>query len=255
MPKVNKLPANPIQTVVLKNLDWDNEEKIWRTSDKRGQWSTFNDDQLNNGGKFKIKDELSVNINIMDVFDAEGGAEMQNITSKLLKRVESCDLEYLCLENQNITFDEYLKLTATKKIECLFMDMVDIRYADGTIVPFDRVLAEVPKLHKMVIQGDYTKESKFNSETAKKLSELPKFENLWVFELHDISDAFNVDDFCNFILKHKAQKVDYDLHLDDMIDEDYETKFHAAMNKIIEEWDGEHKISIMVNGDEYPFEC
>uniref|UniRef100_A0AC35FNG3 Uncharacterized protein n=1 Tax=Panagrolaimus sp. PS1159 TaxID=55785 RepID=A0AC35FNG3_9BILA len=107
----------------------------------------------------------------------------------------------------------------------------------------------------MVIKGDYFNESKFNAETAKKLFQLPEFEKLWIFELDDIKAVFNINDFCNFIMKHKAQKVDYYLHLVCSIDDDYEKKFHAAMNKIIEEWNGKHKILIMVNGLEYPFKC
>uniref|UniRef100_A0AC35FTI6 Uncharacterized protein n=1 Tax=Panagrolaimus sp. PS1159 TaxID=55785 RepID=A0AC35FTI6_9BILA len=178
------------------------------------------------------------------------------ITSELLKRIESCDINDLSLANQNITFFEYLKLVSSKKINELFLDFVKIIYEDGTAVPLDRILAQVPTLNRLVVKGDFYDDSKFNSETAKKLSELPKFENLWVFELHDISDAFNVDDFCNFILKHKSQKVEYYLYLRyPSTKHEYTRKFYAAMNKIIEEWNGKFEILIMINGLEYPFEC
>uniref|UniRef100_A0AC34GDW9 Uncharacterized protein n=1 Tax=Panagrolaimus sp. ES5 TaxID=591445 RepID=A0AC34GDW9_9BILA len=137
----------------------------------------------------------------MDMFsDDYDDEEVENITSSLLKKVESCDITYLALAQQNITFNEYLKLTATKKVEDLFFDFVKITDENGIVVSLDRIMARLPNVHNLVIKGGYRGESIFTADSAKKLVELPRFEKLWALELNEITSDFNVDDFCDFIL-------------------------------------------------------
>uniref|UniRef100_A0AC34GHY4 Uncharacterized protein n=1 Tax=Panagrolaimus sp. ES5 TaxID=591445 RepID=A0AC34GHY4_9BILA len=156
MPKVKKdkkastTSSSSTGPILLKDLQWDNRKKLWRTSDRRRQWSSFKDKQLNNGGTYRLKGDLSVKIPLPDLFsDDLYDPGTSNITSLLLHRIQSCDLETLHLENQNITFNEYLKLTASKNISMLFFDFVKITDEDGTVVSVDRIMAQLPKIRRI----------------------------------------------------------------------------------------------------------
>uniref|UniRef100_A0AC34GAH7 Uncharacterized protein n=1 Tax=Panagrolaimus sp. ES5 TaxID=591445 RepID=A0AC34GAH7_9BILA len=175
------------------------------------------------------------------------------ITSSLLQRVEKCDIECINLANQQITFNEYLKLTSSKKVTVLILDGVKIIDDDGIVVSLDRILAKLPKLNKLSLKCNTFNESIFPPKIAQKLVQLPVFKKLGLFALHNITTALNIGDFCAFILKHRFQKVKYHFHMDASVPNDYRKKFYAAMNKIIDEWQGNHELVITVNGLEYPF--
>uniref|UniRef100_A0A914Y9T8 Maturase K n=1 Tax=Panagrolaimus superbus TaxID=310955 RepID=A0A914Y9T8_9BILA len=98
--------------------------------------------------------------------------------------MEKCNLRSLDIWNQSLTYDEYSFLTSSGDLKRLYLNEYIICHPNGTLVTFDQLFKNIPKLIAffMVFAENYS--SMFESDTFKKLTDiLPHLKELDLYGL------------------------------------------------------------------------
>uniref|UniRef100_A0A914Z0Q7 Uncharacterized protein n=1 Tax=Panagrolaimus superbus TaxID=310955 RepID=A0A914Z0Q7_9BILA len=121
--------------------------------------------------------------------------------TKLLRNTYRCNLIYLTVSHQTFSYNEYLMLVEGGKLQDLVFWNVVITYDDGTIVPFENMLENVPNINEVTCSYTETPKSAISSKTIENLLNLPIFNKLVVFKIYDKYPKCNAQQFCDFIKK------------------------------------------------------
>ena len=155
----------------------------------------INGSQFQKFQKFKIEnfnERLWIHLSLT-VFD-EGNLLA---AASLIPRIDRCDLTFLKLCYQSLTFDEFLKFTLSGSLEELKLDKTIVKNDDGTIVPIEKLIEMFPKLQRFRYLNLPRNEGlqTITSETAANLVAVPHFPKIKIFSLHEIPESFDFEAF------------------------------------------------------------
>ena len=68
------------------------------------------------------------------------------MASSLLPKIYRCDLTFLFLSNQSLTFHDFQKFISSGSLKILFLSETIVKIDDGTIVPIEKLIEHLPKL-------------------------------------------------------------------------------------------------------------
>uniref|UniRef100_A0AC34F9Y1 Uncharacterized protein n=1 Tax=Panagrolaimus sp. ES5 TaxID=591445 RepID=A0AC34F9Y1_9BILA len=123
---------------------------------------------------------------------------MPNLTSTLLSKTEFCDITWLSLNEQNITWNEFLLLTSSKKITNCNLSNVEINTDKNESAFFEDVIEQLPALKWF----DFVRKNGdpcITSATVSKILKLPTFINLEKLYIKNLPEAFDLAGFKPFI--------------------------------------------------------
>jgi hypothetical protein len=151
----------------------------------------------------------------------------QNAVSNFISRIFRCDLKDLDLQNQVITFDELLLLSAKKGY--VSFDNVTVYYKDGSVVPLEKIVQFYPDISDF----HYTAPSvpSITSETAKNLNEIPHIREIEHFTLENMPEDFDIECFFTDITNFRNKY--FILRFSDSISEAYKIRIDAVIDKIL----------------------
>uniref|UniRef100_A0A914QYN5 Uncharacterized protein n=1 Tax=Panagrolaimus davidi TaxID=227884 RepID=A0A914QYN5_9BILA len=108
----------------------------------------------------------------------------------------------LCANYHDITFKEFLLITGNA--EKLYMKNHTIKYENGKVVPFEDIVANLPKLKSL---DYYSDGMDFTPDSANKLMEISHFKNMSHLSLYDIPETLDVAKMFDFMVANKHLKV------------------------------------------------
>ena len=119
------------------------------------------------------------------------------LASSLIPKIYRCDLVYLRLEYQTLSFDEFKKFTSSGSLKKLELRETTVKNDDGSIVPIEKLIELLPNL----LSFDY-----FNfpgndglqtitSETSANLNKIRHFPKMQRFYIYEIPESFDFEAF------------------------------------------------------------
>uniref|UniRef100_A0AC34F7W8 DUF38 domain-containing protein n=1 Tax=Panagrolaimus sp. ES5 TaxID=591445 RepID=A0AC34F7W8_9BILA len=153
----------------------------------------------------------------------------ENYISSVFPKIYRCDVFHLILENQTFTFNEHIFISlAAKRI--IYRDIV-VKTADGSIVPFEKLVEAVPKVKKITFKHENSR-SNINSKTFTELLKIPHFSKLQRLNLENIPEVFDFDAFYGYMKKNKFIK--FDLEFSASISDAYKNRVETIIDEILQ---------------------
>uniref|UniRef100_A0AC35G567 DUF38 domain-containing protein n=1 Tax=Panagrolaimus sp. PS1159 TaxID=55785 RepID=A0AC35G567_9BILA len=124
------------------------------------------------------------------------------LASSFLQNVIYCDIKWLSLTEQIITWKEFLLLTSSKGVKYCDFDMIEIKDDKNEAVLFEKILEQLPSLKWFDVlfkDGD----SSITSNTVTNILKLPTFNYLEKFYVRNIPETFDLESFEIFLQNHK----------------------------------------------------
>uniref|UniRef100_A0AC34F2C5 Uncharacterized protein n=1 Tax=Panagrolaimus sp. ES5 TaxID=591445 RepID=A0AC34F2C5_9BILA len=164
------------------------------------------------------------------------------IASSIISKIYQCNVKNLQLHCQIITYDEFLILAPA--VEHLSFAGVVVKYDDGTIVLFEKLVEQLPKVKKicLFLAGS----EMITSKTIKELLKIPHFTTLDSFSLYTIPEVFDIESYYVHIKKNKCTKIC--LQFCYGISEEYKTRLEAIVDEIIGANNREYKTPYITFG-------
>uniref|UniRef100_A0A914PQF1 Uncharacterized protein n=1 Tax=Panagrolaimus davidi TaxID=227884 RepID=A0A914PQF1_9BILA len=194
---------NPI--IIISNLDADGGE--WRSDDVPLNLTKYN-------CKYWITDGIYAS--------ARG---LVNIFLSIIPKLYQCDAESLWLSDQIISFND-LSLIISSAEEIRFTNVI-VKHADSSDVPLEDIFAIAVNAKRVTVYYPTV-----TSKTMKKLSELPNFKKLDKFTLRNLSEVFDIDEFCGYMKKNQHTK--FYLNFDKQTSEGYMSRLETIVDEILE---------------------
>ena len=120
------------------------------------------------------------------------------MASSLIPRIYRCDLTFLGLQQQTLTFCEFQKFTSSGSLEILNLFKVTVKNYDGTIVPLEKLIELSPKLQSFIYDNVPVEEGglqTITSETAANLVAIPHFPKIVSVTIEECPESFNIESF------------------------------------------------------------
>uniref|UniRef100_A0AC34G6Y7 Uncharacterized protein n=1 Tax=Panagrolaimus sp. ES5 TaxID=591445 RepID=A0AC34G6Y7_9BILA len=205
---------NPILVYSIFYLKYENE---WFTFFKRKPA-----DFKNLSCKIWITDGLSV-------YDRSLSTDKTFISS-IVPKVYQSDIKKFCLQNQSISFNDFIFLTS--KCETItFLDGISVKNEDCSIVPLEKLVEVLPKLTDL--NCDLQNDPKLiTTKSVKELIGLSNFANLTRFILFNIPDTFDIETLYGYIKKNK--KTEVHLFFSDQISAAYKNRLQTIKDAIVQ---------------------
>jgi hypothetical protein len=156
-----------------------------------------------------------------------------NFVHELISEIAACDVQYLTLQNQVISLDDFNILTSFGKIQSLGLLQSVVKYEDGRIVPIEEILTAC-KDHLLRFYFSFSDETllNFSFETTRNIMNVINTEVLKSFTLCEIPEAFDIKTFFNdFMQKHPS--IDYALLFKNGITNDLQKMLQGYVELII----------------------
>uniref|UniRef100_A0A914PUS2 Uncharacterized protein n=1 Tax=Panagrolaimus davidi TaxID=227884 RepID=A0A914PUS2_9BILA len=153
--------------------------------------------------------------------------------SSLISRLYRCDVKKLILDEQNISFNEFLFLTSN--VENIKLRHVIVKNEEGSIVPLEKLVKVLPKIKEFEFYDNFNS-SCISKNTVKKLLEISHFSKINEFALFNIPESIDIKEFWNYIKKNKFTKFTF--YFQETISEGYKNR----VDEIIEAESHDYKI-------------
>lgn len=73
-----------------------------------------------------------------------------NVISQFVPKIVYCEIQVLKLEKQKLSWDEYIKLTEAREIECLDFNRTSVKGENEKTAPLEDLLVTLPKAEKLL---------------------------------------------------------------------------------------------------------
>uniref|UniRef100_A0AC34F4L7 Uncharacterized protein n=1 Tax=Panagrolaimus sp. ES5 TaxID=591445 RepID=A0AC34F4L7_9BILA len=157
-----------------------------------------------------------------------------NAISNLLAKTVVCDLRKLILKNQNITLNEFKKLTEGGNVVICNMQQTLITDKNDEIVSLEDICECLPNVRKIHFGA---KLAKIVSLEAVESKMSQKMEDFTLSILFGSDEDFDLQRFLEYIKKH--QQIRYKLRLCGITFDEYVQKYAPSVKKVSEEWSPE----------------
>uniref|UniRef100_A0A914YQU3 Uncharacterized protein n=1 Tax=Panagrolaimus superbus TaxID=310955 RepID=A0A914YQU3_9BILA len=126
--------------------------------------------------------------------------------SSLIPKLSKCSVQSLIIGGQNLTWEEYQFLTVSGLVTYLDIFDFTVKYSDGKIVTFDKLLENLKNVENLTV--DSVDPTMFKRDTVKNMVNiLQNLKKLDSFELLELSETFDISSFTDFLLENQAVKV------------------------------------------------
>uniref|UniRef100_A0A914NZJ8 DUF38 domain-containing protein n=1 Tax=Panagrolaimus davidi TaxID=227884 RepID=A0A914NZJ8_9BILA len=160
-------------------------------------------------------------------FDANSSFK-KDLVSSFLPRIYRCEIEDLSLQNQELTTDEFLFVTAETGRVC-FSDLTVVN-RDGKEIAFEKLVELIPEVYSLKY---YFKDNDktVTSKTVKELLKLSHHQNFIQFRLFNVSEAFDIEIFFAHI---KNSEGVFQLEFAGALSVAYRSRLEAIVDELIE---------------------
>ena len=155
-------------------------------------WITYKNYGFQEPQKFKIENlnkKLWIYQSLIIQYDHEF------LASSLIPKIYRCDLSYLSLSYQILSFDEFKKFVSSGSLKWLDFMKTVVKNNDGTIVPIEKLIELLPNLRSFTYFPPEDELQAITSETAVNLNAIPHFFQIANFTLGAISESFDFVEF------------------------------------------------------------
>jgi hypothetical protein len=160
-------------------------------------------------------------------FDANSVYE-KDLVSSFLPRIYRCEIDVLTLQNQKLTVDEFLFVTA-KTSRVRFSDLTVVN-SDGKEIAFEKLVELTPEVCSL----DHCFKSDDKTVTAKSVKEMVKFlhlHNFVEFRLYNVPEAFDIETFFAHIKKSKRM---FQLEFAGPLSVPYQSRLESIADELLE---------------------
>uniref|UniRef100_A0A914P5K1 DUF38 domain-containing protein n=1 Tax=Panagrolaimus davidi TaxID=227884 RepID=A0A914P5K1_9BILA len=160
-------------------------------------------------------------------FDANSSFK-KDLVSSFLPRIYRCEIDVLTLQNQKLTTDEFLFITA-KTARVRFADLTVVN-RDGKEIAFEKLVELIPEARSLdhcFKDNDKT----LTAKTVKELLKLPRLQNFDEFRLFNVPEAFDIEAFFAHIKKSKGM---FQLGFAGSLSDDYQSRLEAIVDELIQ---------------------
>ena len=119
----------------------------------------------------------------------------QLMASSIIPKIYRCDLFYLCLSYQTLSFDEFKVFTSSRSLEAVTLNGTTVENDDGTLVPMEKLIELLSNLHIFSYINTEDGLQIITSETAAKLVAIPHFHQIKSFAMVGIPESFDIEAF------------------------------------------------------------
>uniref|UniRef100_A0AC35G0L9 Uncharacterized protein n=1 Tax=Panagrolaimus sp. PS1159 TaxID=55785 RepID=A0AC35G0L9_9BILA len=138
------------------------------------------------------------------------------------------NVKFLALWEQKISFNDLLFLS--KEVQTLNFCESTVFYENGTIVPYEVIVANLPKLQNLHV--DHSDASYDFSKTVIELFKIPHFKNLRRFSFQELNDTFDIEKF--FAYLKNVNQTRMNLKFFNSISEEYREKLQDIADEILD---------------------
>uniref|UniRef100_A0A914QWV4 DUF38 domain-containing protein n=1 Tax=Panagrolaimus davidi TaxID=227884 RepID=A0A914QWV4_9BILA len=160
-------------------------------------------------------------------FDANSSFK-KDLVSSFLPRIYRCEIEDLSLQNQELTIDEFLFVTAETGRVC-FSDITVVN-RDGKEIAFEKLVELIPEVYSLKYYFK-NNDKTVTSKTVKELLKLSHHQNFIQFRLFNVSEAFDIEAFFAHI---KNSEGVFQLEFGDALSVAYQSRLEAIIDELIE---------------------
>uniref|UniRef100_A0AC34FDU2 Uncharacterized protein n=1 Tax=Panagrolaimus sp. ES5 TaxID=591445 RepID=A0AC34FDU2_9BILA len=122
-------------------------------------------------------------------------------------------------------------MVLASNVENLFLLHSTVKYNDGTEVPLEKIVEQIPKVKSITLHFPPAT-SMITSQTMKELCEIPHFATLESIIFKEIPESFNLASFCSYMKKNKLTYII--LGFCDSISEGYKVQLEEIVDGILE---------------------
>uniref|UniRef100_A0AC34FJM4 DUF38 domain-containing protein n=1 Tax=Panagrolaimus sp. ES5 TaxID=591445 RepID=A0AC34FJM4_9BILA len=191
-----------------------------------GEWKDI--DLINNPNKLWITDRFNVKFN-----------NDNTSASSIIPKFFHCNVKNLIVWEQIISYDEFMVLTAN--VERLEFIRATVKYDDGTIVPFEKLVDQLPEAIKIHFFPSGTE--MITSKTFKELLKIPRFATLDRLNLYEIPEVFDIASYYVHMKKNKHTK--FLLYFCETISDEYKIRIEAIVDEIIDATNHKYKTPLI----------
>jgi hypothetical protein len=161
------------------------------------------------------------------------------LSDDLIPKLFECTAKRVELHHQIVTLKDISFIS--KNVKWLFLNKVVITSSEGTEVPLDKIIANIPSVTYFWFESDEVNVS------VTELLKIPHFKNLDDFTLNGLTKSFDIEMFFNDYLK-KQNKTEVLLNWKNELSDFYQNKLQLICNEIISARLWTYKVPII----EYP---
>uniref|UniRef100_A0AC35F701 Uncharacterized protein n=1 Tax=Panagrolaimus sp. PS1159 TaxID=55785 RepID=A0AC35F701_9BILA len=149
----------------------------------------------------------------------------QDLASLILPKIYQCDATEVYIKNQIVFCDEIMIIGS--KAEKVNFHSVTVQQRDGTLVPLEKLVQLFPKLRSFSYNSPT-----ISSETFKNLLQIPHFLAMDQFQLHNVSENFDIECFYDYMkINNRTQ---FRLNFATPISHAYKDRLNQIIDEIIQ---------------------
>uniref|UniRef100_A0AC34GUU0 Uncharacterized protein n=1 Tax=Panagrolaimus sp. ES5 TaxID=591445 RepID=A0AC34GUU0_9BILA len=181
-----------------------------------------------NSAKKIIFNKVDFKIWITDTVRIEPPKQTDNnIISSIISKIHRCEVKSFNIQNAEIYFDQLVYLTTNA--ECLSIYTTTILSRNGDKISLPNIIEFLPKIDNVFFYDATV--FIITSNTVKELIKLPQFSKIWLFQLYNIPDSFDIDTFYDYIKKKK--NTHFYLKFNETISEEYKNRLNIVIDELI----------------------
>uniref|UniRef100_A0AC34FW11 Uncharacterized protein n=1 Tax=Panagrolaimus sp. ES5 TaxID=591445 RepID=A0AC34FW11_9BILA len=152
----------------------------------------------------------------------------QNLFLSLIPKLYQFDAKRIYLWDHTLSFDHFCYLN--QSTENIDLWRITVKYDDGSIVPFEKLIEALPKLKNIRFEP-VKAVSNIASKTVGELVKMPHFSWIKYFNMSDVPETFDLNAF--YIYMKKNQLTKFHLKFDDSISNAYKSRLEGIIDEII----------------------
>uniref|UniRef100_A0AC34G922 Uncharacterized protein n=1 Tax=Panagrolaimus sp. ES5 TaxID=591445 RepID=A0AC34G922_9BILA len=187
--------------------------------------------------------DLSNNPNklwITDTFYVYAKSDI-TVVSPIISKFFKCNAKELILWEQILSYNEFMIIAPA--LEHFSLNLVTVKYDDGTIVPFEKLVEQLPNAKEIDCLFSSDTEM-ITFKTSKELLKIPHFATLDLFHLSIIPEVFDIESFYVHIKKNKRTNIW--LSYCDINSKEYKARLEEIIDEIIEANNHEYKTPLIL---------
>uniref|UniRef100_A0A914YE31 DUF38 domain-containing protein n=1 Tax=Panagrolaimus superbus TaxID=310955 RepID=A0A914YE31_9BILA len=158
----------------------------------------------------------------------DGFALSPNAFSSPISKIYHCTATELCIQEQILSFNEFCFISSNTND--IHFAKVTVKNDDGSIVAFEKLVETLPKVKAIFYRADSAFPS-FTKETIHELVKIPHFFKIIKLHIFDVSEAFDLEAFYNFIKSNKFTNIQ--ISFNESISERYKKRIGEIIDEII----------------------
>ena len=160
-----------------------------------GDWHAGGVNGFRNKSQMKMEN-VNEKLWICEALFVNGG-QSESLASSIIPKIYRCDLTYMDLSSQMITFADFKLLVSSGSLFDLTLGQTIVKNADGSIVPIEKLIELLPNLRSfsyLNVSDDEGLQT-ITSETAANLVVVPHFPQIESFKIYGVPESFDIDAF------------------------------------------------------------